>query len=147
MEAAMRSMRTAEHGPNMTGTAERPVTLEMTFWRIEPLDELVDFAHRCVGKLHGVVPPPAQCSLKVYGVPRNGGRHFEVQLNLVALSTCAESVCYRGPDLFGTVEQAFEALLHNVCERAEATGVRARAYPIEPTVQDGGDGRLAPTGT
>jgi hypothetical protein len=139
----MRSNMTPMRSPDSPGGRDRSVALEMTFWRIEPLDALVDCAHRCVGKLEGVVPPPAQCSLKVYALQADGGRLFEVQVSLVGLSTCADSVCYRGSDLFETVEQAFEALLQHVCDQAETTGVRARAYP-----QDGSsNGGWAATGS
>jgi HAMP domain-containing protein len=147
-EAAMRSSMMTNPNSAGPGRRERAISLEMTFWRIEPLDELVDLAHRCVGKLDGIVPAPAQCCLKVYSVEGGGERYFEVQVNLVGLSTCADSVCYRGPDLFGTVEQAFEALLQHICEQAETTGVRVRARPSQPPPADGeADERLASSGS
>lgn len=100
----------SDRGERTGGDRGRTVALEMTFWRIEPLDALVDFAQRCAGQLEGIVRPPCQCSLKVYPVQIGGRRIFEAHLSLVGLCTQARSVCHRDTDLFAAVERVFAAL-------------------------------------
>lgn len=87
----------------------------MTFWRLEPLDELVHFARRCASVLEGLVPPPAQCILKVYPLEQQGRRTYEVQLGLDCISANGAQLCHRGADLFETVEQAFTLLAGRLC--------------------------------
>jgi hypothetical protein len=136
-------MRSPGNGNDVARADGSPgrLSLEMTFWRVEPLNELVELAHRCAARLEGLVSPPAHCNLKVYAVVAETGRAFEVEVSLVGLATCTDSVCYRGSDLFATVEHAFAALVDHVCQDAERSGVRLRAFAsVRPSAVDDDDG-------
>ncbi|MFW6086903.1 MAG: hypothetical protein ACODAG_06845 [Myxococcota bacterium] len=116
-------MKAAPLPQRPTGMAppDRSLALEMTFWRLEPLDELADAARRHACCLEGVVTPPAHCTLKVYPIERDGQRIFEVDLSLTSVSGCAR-VSHRERDLFGAVEHAFFTLRAQLCPEAPPVG-------------------------
>jgi hypothetical protein len=92
----------------------RRLALELTFRRVELLDELVYFVERCVSRLDALYGGRGRCSVIVGPVfLEGGGMAYETRVRLVGTDGVAEVRC-EDRDLFRAVEDAFTIVSQRV---------------------------------